>query len=47
MLVFCKGDPKRATEAIGEVEFGDIDPEKETAGQAAGGDDDARFGERL
>ena len=25
VLVFCKGDPKRATEAIGPVEFGAID----------------------
>jgi len=25
VLVFCKGDPKRATEAIGQVEFGEID----------------------
>jgi len=25
VLVFCKGDPKRATEAIGQVEFGKID----------------------
>jgi SAM-dependent methyltransferase len=24
LLVFCKGDPARATEAIGEVEFGEI-----------------------
>lgn len=26
ILVFCKGDPKKATEAVGEVEFGDIEP---------------------
>ena len=25
VLVFCKGDPKRATEAVGQVEFGEID----------------------
>ena len=25
VLVFCKGDPKRATAAIGQVEFGEID----------------------
>ena len=25
ILVFCKGDPRRATEAIGEVEFGEGD----------------------
>ena len=24
--IFCKGDPREATEAIGEVEFGDIEP---------------------
>jgi hypothetical protein len=24
VLVFCKGDPKKATEACGEVEFGEI-----------------------
>jgi hypothetical protein len=26
VLVFCKGDPRRATEAIGPVEFGEGDP---------------------
>ena len=43
VLVFCKGDPRKATEACGEVEFGDI-----------GGEDDAgaektedEFGELL
>jgi DNA modification methylase len=25
VYVFCKGDPRKATEAIGEVEFGEID----------------------
>ena len=34
VLVFCKGDPKRATEAIGQVEFGEID-------EADGTDDEA------
>jgi hypothetical protein len=28
LFVFCKGDPKRATEAIGEVEFGEIEDEQ-------------------
>ncbi len=27
MVVFCKGDPVRATEAIGEVEFGEVGPD--------------------
>ena len=27
VLVFCKGDPKRATEACGQVEFGEIEEE--------------------
>jgi hypothetical protein len=27
VLVFCKGDPKRATEACGPVEFGEIEEE--------------------
>ncbi|GAB4227853.1 MAG: hypothetical protein Kow0032_07440 [Methyloligellaceae bacterium] len=27
VLVFCKGDPKRATEACGEVEFGELEQE--------------------
>jgi hypothetical protein len=26
VLVFCKGDPKRATEAVGPVEFGELEP---------------------
>ena len=34
VLVFCKGDPKRAIEAIGQVEFGEID-------EADGTDDEA------
>jgi hypothetical protein len=25
VLVFCKGDPRRATEAVGAVEFGEIE----------------------
>ncbi len=25
MLVFCKGDPRKATEACGPVEFGEIE----------------------
>lgn len=37
ILVFCKGDPKKATSAIGEVEFGEID----------GAEDGEAFGEQL
>jgi len=29
VLVFVKGDPRRATEACGEVEFGEIDNQLE------------------
>jgi hypothetical protein len=32
VLVFVKGDPKRATQAIGEVEFGDFEPPAAEAG---------------
>ncbi len=41
VLVFVKGDPKRATEAIGEVEFGDVPADD--AGPAAEG----QWGEEL
>ena len=34
VLVFCKGDPKRATEAIGQVEFGEIDEADGTSDEA-------------
>ena len=34
VLVFCKGDPKRATEAIGQVEFGEIDEGDGTSEEA-------------
>lgn len=34
VLVFCKGDPKRATQAIGACEFGDLD----AISDAEGGD---------
>ncbi len=33
ILVFCKGDPRKACEAIGEVEFGDIEPQDEEFGE--------------
>lgn len=33
VLVFCKGDPRKAVEAIGEVEFGDLEPAPEAAGE--------------
>lgn len=53
ILVFVKGDAKRATAAIGPVEFGPMEDEDEGEGggpQAApdaAGDDDSRWGERL
>lgn len=31
VLVFCKGDPKKATAAIGDVEFGEVPSEEEAA----------------
>jgi len=31
VLVFCKGDPRRATEACGAVEFGDLEAEADPA----------------
>lgn len=40
VLVFCKGDPRAATKAVGAVDFGDM-----TALDAQ--DPDAEFGERL
>lgn len=40
VLVFCKGDPKKATAAIGPVEFGDFAAEAPEGG-------DAQFGEAL
>ena len=33
VLVFCKGDPKKATEALGPVEFGEIDAGAEDAAE--------------
>lgn len=38
VLVFCKGDPKRATEACGEVEFGDLEQEDGGEDEDAEGD---------
>ncbi|MDX5357464.1 MAG: hypothetical protein LPK12_06965 [Rhodobacterales bacterium] len=38
VLVFCKGDPRKATEACGPVEFGEIDA-AETADEADPEDD--------
>ncbi|WP_439579350.1 DNA methyltransferase [Elioraea sp.] len=45
VLVFCKGDPVRATEACGECEFGelapdDAEPENDTEDEAQGATDD-------
>lgn len=37
ILCFCKGDPRKATEWIGEVEFGDVGAEEDT-----GADDGAK-----
>ena len=34
--IFCKGDPREATEAIGEVEFGDIEPGASEAAELSG-----------
>lgn len=31
IYVFCKGDPRKATEAIGEIEFGEIEGDSEPA----------------
>lgn len=53
VLVFVKGDPKRATEAVGPVEFGPMDEDDEGEGggpeAAPSGDqdDDSRWGEKL
>jgi hypothetical protein len=38
LLVFCKGDPRKATEAVGEVEFGDLPGDEGVAGEAVFGD---------
>lgn len=42
VLVFCKGDPKKATAAIGAIEFGDVPEEQEE-----GSDPAEAFGEVL
>ncbi len=34
--IFCKGDPRQATETIGEVEFGDIEPGTSEAAELSG-----------
>lgn len=44
VLTFVKGDPKLATEAVGEVEFGELNQPGEADG---GADGDARWGEPL
>ena len=36
VLVFCKGDPRKATEAVGPVEFGAIEPAAEPGDEAFG-----------
>ncbi len=49
VLVFCKGDPRRATEACGPVEFGEIEGDADD-GETVGGHDGAlagQFGEVL
>ncbi len=40
VLVFVKGDPKRATEACGEVEFGEIAGNEADAGKIDPEDDE-------
>jgi hypothetical protein len=40
VLVFVKGDPRKATEACGEVEFGDIDAGSEDGSTDGAGDSD-------
>lgn len=50
VLVFVKGDPKKATAAIGDVEFGEIDgigSESEAAGDPGDGSLASQFGEVL
>ena len=48
VLVFVKGDAKRATDAIGPVEFGDMDGAEDGGEQPPGADEgDSRWGERL
>lgn len=42
VLTFCKGDPRKATAAVGKVEFGDIG-----SADAPAEDGDSQFGERL
>jgi hypothetical protein len=44
LLVFVKGDAKRATEAVGKVDFGPMDDEPEGDG---GGQDESQWGEKL
>ena len=46
LLIFVKGDARRATEAIGSVEFGEIVEATEGA-EVPTEDDDNRWGERL
>jgi len=46
LLIFVKGDARRATEAIGPVEFGDLVEEDAEAGEPAA-DDESRWGEKL
>lgn len=38
VLVFVKGDPVKATQAIGAVDFGDLEPEPESESTPAGAD---------
>lgn len=35
VLVFCKGDPRKATEWVGEVEFGEIGAEEDAGAESA------------
>lgn len=47
ILVFVKGDAKRATEAIGPVEFGPMDDDEDGGGDPAADQSESRWGEKL
>lgn len=47
VLVFCKGDWKKATEAVGPVEFGEIPADEGVGAAAASNDPAAQYGDVL
>lgn len=47
ILVFVKGDAKRATEAIGPVEFGPMDDEAEDGDAGSAPAEESKWGEKL